>query len=164
MRRIFLSIITITQLFGAILAFAYFDEALKQTPLRTLPPMQLFFAGVTMLTYLLGLVGSILIWLSRRAGLWMSLIHQLVMIPVFFIPGAYFWVMGDVLSVAAVVSQTGANTHFNVQFNFGTNSLLTVLGANAATSYYGVNIFALICAVYLNRQLRRGVFGPDDSA
>lgn len=163
MRRLFLSIITISQFFGAVLTFAYFDEASKQSPLSTLGTLQAFSVGVTMLVYLLGLIGSMLIWLSRRAGLWLSLIHQLVMIPIFFMP-AYFWVMGDALSIAAVVWKTGSNIGFAVQFNFSTSSLVDVLNARTgtATSYYGANIFALICAVYLNRLRRRGVFGPDD--
>ncbi len=108
--------------------------------------------------YLLGLVGSILIWLSRRAGLWLSFVHQLLIIPVFFIPGVFYWVMGDGLAIAAVVWHTDASSGFTTVFNFGSNSLVSVLNKMADASYYGVNIFALICAVYLNRLLRAGVF------
>jgi hypothetical protein len=62
LRRFFLTIVTISQLFGALFAFSDFDETLKQTPLSTLGTMQQVATLGT-----LGLVGSILIWLSRRA-------------------------------------------------------------------------------------------------
>ena len=158
MRRSFLTVITISQLFGALFAFSYFDETLKQTPLSTLGTMQQVATLGTLAIYLLGLVGSILVWLSRRAGLWLSLVHQILIIPVFFIPGVFYWVIGDGLAVAAVVWQTGTATSFTVAFNFGSNSLVSALGATDGASYYGVNIFALICAVYLNRLLRAGLF------
>jgi hypothetical protein len=74
----------------------------------------------------------------------------------FLIPGVFYWVMGDGFAVAAVVWRTGAATSFTVAFNFGSNSLVSALGATDGASCYGVNIFALICAVYLNRLLRAG--------
>jgi hypothetical protein len=106
LRRFFLTIVTISQLFGALFAFSYFDETLKQTPLSTLGPMQQLATLGTVVIYLLGLVGSILIWLSRRAGLWLSLLHELIIIPVFFIAGVFYWVMGDGFAVAAVAWRT----------------------------------------------------------
>ena len=57
----------------------------------------------TLVIYLLGLVGSILIWLSRRAGVWPSLVHQILIVPVFFIPGAFYRVIGDGFAVAALI-------------------------------------------------------------
>jgi hypothetical protein len=158
LRRIFLTIVTISQLFGALVAFSYFDEALKQTPFSTLGPLQKFIIGGTILIYLLGLVGSILIWLSRRPGIWLSLIHQLLLIPVFVIPNVFFWVLGDAVAVAVVVWWTAAGPSLNVLFNIGTGNLLQVMQPIAGVSYYGVNIFALICALYLNRLRHADIF------
>lgn len=158
MRRIFLTIITISQLFGALVVFSFFDATLKQTPFSTLGPLQKAVVGVSILIYLLGLVGSILIWLSRSAGIWLSLIHQLLLTPVFIISGVFFWVLGDAISVAVVVWWTAGGPSLNVLFNIGTGNLMQVMQPIAGVSYFGVNIFALICAVYLNRLRRDEIF------
>lgn len=151
MRRLFLTIITISQFFGAVLTFSKVDEVLKLTPLSTLDTLQKSFIVVPILIYLLGLIGSILIWLSRRPGIWLSLIHQLLLIPLFIIPDVFFWVLGDAVSIAVVTWWTAAGPSFNVLFNVGTGSLLQLMRPIAGISYYGLNIFALICALYLNR-------------
>lgn len=158
MRRVFLTIITITQLFGALLFFSILDTALKQTPISAMDMLQKSLIGIAILIYLLGLIGSILIWLSKRAGIWMSLLHQLPLIPLFIVPGGIYWVLGDAFSIAAVIWQAGSAFNFNLLFNLGDTSLLDALKPMADKSYYGVNIFALICAVYLNRQRRKGLF------
>ena len=108
--------------------------------------MQNLAAGVTTLIYLLGLLGSILIWTGARTGLWLSVFHQLLIIPVFFIPGVFYWVAGDVVSaVTAAVLHGNGDLTFGASLSFNSASPLTAFKAAADASYFGVDLFALIC-------------------
>jgi hypothetical protein len=73
----------------------------------------------------------------------------------------FFWVLGDAISVAVVVWWTAGGPSLNVLFNVGTGNLLQVMQPIAGVSYFGVNIFALICAVYLHRLRRDAIFAQD---
>ena len=151
MRPLFFTVITISQFFGALLAFAYVDVLVKQRPLTT--DQQLALA-VLVLVFLPGLLGSILIWVRRRTGIWLSLIHQILLIPLFIIPNVYFYVLSDAVGFALGVLLWGGNFNVNFAFNIGSNTLLNVIKPPAGAAYYGVNVFALLCALYLNK-LRR---------
>jgi hypothetical protein len=162
LHRLFLSVIAVAQLFGALLAFATLDAISKQTPAATLNRAQLVFLAVLVLVYLLGFLGSILIWVRRQAGLWLSLIHQILLVPIVLIPGVLFYVFGDALSFAVVASKAGDNLSFGFSFNIATTKVFTVARQTAGGSHYGVNLFALICALYLDRLRRSGGLANGD--
>jgi hypothetical protein len=147
-RPLFFTVITVSQFFGALLAFAYLDVLLKQRPLV---PGQQLAVVLIVLVFLPGLLGSILIWVRRRTGIWLSLIHQILLIPLFIIPNVYYYVLSDAVGLALGVLRAGENFNVNFAFNIGTNTLVSVIKPPAGATYYGVNVFALLCALYLNK-------------
>lgn len=158
MQGIFLSVIAIAQLFGAIIAFANLDAVMKQVPFSTLPLTNQLVLGWIIIVFLLGLIGAILIWVKRRIGIWLSLFHQLAIVPVVILPAARgFYVLGDAIAVALAFTVRGWQIGFDLKINVGTNSLLSMFRPEADAGIYGVNLFALICAIYLYKLLRRKV-------
>ena len=95
MHRFFLLIITASQLLGALVAFAFFDAIAGQAPFSAASFVQKLAIAVTVLIYLLGLLGAILIWTGAKTGLWLSLFHPIMIIPIFSIPGVFSWVATD---------------------------------------------------------------------
>jgi hypothetical protein len=150
-RPIFFTVITISRLSGALLAFGQLDQLTKQGPLTRDQQIAL---AVIVLVYLPGLIGSILIWVRRRTGIWLSLIHQILLIPLFIIPNVYFYSLTDAVGVAVGLLLAAGHLNVNFAFNIGADTLISVINPPQGASYYGVNAFALICALYLNK-LRR---------
>lgn len=77
---------------AAIVAFSNLD-GVSLSALSNLP-----FLGLIafILTFLSGVIGSLLIWSKKPACLWLSLFHQIMLIPVFWTTYGY-WVVADVL-------------------------------------------------------------------
>lgn len=163
MQGIFLSIIAVSQLFGALFAFAGIDAIIRQVPISTMPWPAVFNLGWFITVFLLGLIGAMLIWLKRHIGIWLSLIHQLAIVPLFLIPNVFFYVLGDGISVVLAISVRGANVAFVLKANIGSGDVLSLLAPVAGTGYYGVNLFALICAIYLYKLLGRIVSGQAEA-
>ncbi len=149
MRRYFLLIIAILQVVGAVLLFTRLAELLRQGQLGQFAPSEKLVFGAFALIYLLGLIGSILIWMGRSGGVFASLVHQLCLVPVFILPGVFAYAMGDGVSLVLVMVRSGTGTVFTLNGSIGTASMLGVLNLAPATSYYGANLVALICAAYL---------------
>lgn len=155
MRRFFLLIITASQLFGALVAFAYFDGIAGQAPFSAASFVQKLGIAGTILIYLLGLLGAILIWTGAKTGLWLSLFHQILIIPIFFIPGIFSWVAIDLIgAIVAAVFQNNGDITFGAMLSFNRANPAAGLNASAESTFFGLNLFALMCAVYLSR-LRR---------
>jgi hypothetical protein len=150
MRRFFLMVITLSQRLGALVVFSWLDTMLRQVPPAALPTPLLAIIGVAVMVSLAGIVGSVLIWTGRRAGLWLSLFHQLGLIPMFALPNLHY-LMSDGISLIF-----GAQIHAGFKAMIWLKVGAPTLRLTAGSTFFGVNVFAIICAVYLNRLRRRG--------
>ena len=149
MSRLFLYIIATSQLVGALLIFGPLDAQLKQTPLANFSAIQVFLWGVIVVVFLLGAVGSILIFSGNRMGLYLSILHQILLLPVIRTPDGYLWVMQDAASVVLFISEKASQFGFSAIFTVGSVNIMQTLRPEPDTSYYGVDILALAFAAYL---------------
>jgi hypothetical protein len=89
-----------------------------------------------------------LIWAKAKAGVWLSLAHQILITPVVVLPSVFTYAMGDAVNVAVAIG-TGSKIDYRLAFNVGGNLLPQLQPSPGALNYYGVNVTALICALYL---------------
>jgi hypothetical protein len=156
-RPIFLAVITISQAVGALMFFSYVYEVARRSPSGTLNALQLLDGLAHILMYLAGLIGAVLIWVRKPAGLWLSFVHQLLMVPLWWTPG-WVWVVADWFGIAVWFARNDILERFFFSIEFDLSGTLQVLHPVAGVSYYGANVFALMCALYLYQLRRRRVF------
>jgi hypothetical protein len=166
-RTLFLAAIAASQVFGAVAVFSNPNAVLW--PMPTQHASQFLGSLTQVLVYLPGLVGAVLIWVGlvsvkKPAGLWLSLIHQLMLVPLFWMPGRY-WVMADAFQFAVVVvlNEISNTSHITMLWNLGSNSLLQIVNPGFGVRFYGANVFALICSLYLYRLLRSKALASGES-
>ena len=87
MTRFLAYAIAISQLLGGFYAFSYFDTIFTATPFATLDPTAKFWFVVSIAIYLSGVVGALLLFAAYRAGYTLSILHQIVLIPVIVLMG-----------------------------------------------------------------------------
>ena len=75
--------IGVSQLLGGLYAFSYFDSVMATTASAAPGATYNFWLLVSIVIYLAGLVGAMLLFSSFRAGYTLSVLHQIVLIPIF---------------------------------------------------------------------------------
>ena len=150
MSRLLIYSIATSQLFGAIWAFASVDARVKQAPLSGLGATEIFFLAITIAVYLLGLVGAISILAGKRWGFSLSVIHQIVLIPVILIANSFRWILEDAASLVAFAVQKADSIGGQLVGTLGTYDILSTMQPQPETNYFGINLIALFFAIYLS--------------
>lgn len=141
---------------GALLTFAALEAKLRQAPLANTSATERIFLAIVVVTFLLGVLGSILILAGKRAGYWMSIVHQLMLVPLLYLPNGFRWIMEDAASAALFVSKDAIGWGYTVTFSFGDATISSVLNPKPDTTYIGINVLALVFAYCIYLAKRRG--------
>jgi len=115
-------------------------------------------AVILTLAGVLSIVAGIMLLKSRKAGWYLSLLAQLIQLPVFSL-GIALWRLG-LGAFSAIgfdipkISSTGGHLAALIEFNLG-GSFLFSLGRELDEQYFAVNVVALVllCLLFFNRKL-----------
>jgi hypothetical protein len=146
-RRLFIFFIATLQLFGGVIFFSYFTNPQAQP----IDARQQFFIISTLAIYLIGFVGSIVIWVRPIAGIWISIIHQAFQVPFFVIPSLHY-ILGSYVNLLLFVTWSNDNPAHQLGFDLSIitiQSLISWLNVQPGTTYYGFNAIAVGSLVFL---------------
>jgi hypothetical protein len=153
--RYLLYFVMTSQLIGAFLVFPFLSLRLQNNPLANLSAAETIFLAITILTYLLGVLGAILVLAGKRAGFALSIAHQLMLVPIIFIPNGFRWILEDVVSVGLFLSHNANGLGFVTIFALGDATILSVLKPQPDTTYVGINVVAVAFAIFVYAAMKR---------
>ncbi|NJM36086.1 MAG: hypothetical protein HC850_16940, partial [Rhodomicrobium sp.] len=108
--------------------------------------------GLFQLTYLLGLVGGILMLQKVRLGFTLSILHQLLLMPALVVTGwGLVMLMDDRINVTLLFMSRPEGGDVGFFASLGWNTVFHQVTRNvpAGSTYFGINLFAFACAAIL---------------
>ena len=117
----------------------------------------MIFVGLFLLAHLLGLVGAILMLQKVRLGFVLSLVHHILLLPALVITGwGLVMLMDDRINVTLLFMSQPSTSDVSVYWSLGWGTVFSQVtrGVPPGSTYIGINLFALACAIVLWREVK----------
>jgi hypothetical protein len=108
--------------------------------------------GIFQLTYIIGLVGAILMLQGDRRGFVLSIVHHLLLMPALVVTGwGLVMLMDDRINVTLLFMSKPSGGDVGFFASLGWNTVFQQVTRNvpAGSTYFGINLFAFACATIL---------------
>ena len=88
-------------------------------------------------------------------GFRLSIAHQILIAPVIQITNTFGFATQDPFGIFILLGNAGNTFRIQFQVTIGQSRIADFLLANSGTSFIGINLFAVFCALYLRSAMRK---------